>query len=126
MKIPERWMVLIVLIGVVALLSAGCDGAPRERAGNEATAEAADEAAEATGEAAEAAPEADEAAPEPVRITTEQLIDVFAGSNVLLLDVRTPEEIEEEGTVEGYLNIPIDDLETRLDEVPRDRPILTA
>jgi hypothetical protein len=66
------------------------------------------------------------APPEPARIPGEQLVEVFADSSVLLLDVRPPAEIEEVGTVEGYLNIPIDELEGRLDEIPRDRPILTA
>ena len=36
------------------------------------------------------------------------------------------EEIQELGTIEGYLNIPIDQLESRLDEIPRDKTILTA
>ena len=36
------------------------------------------------------------------------------------------DELEERGTVEGYLNIPIEELADRLEEVPRDRPILTA
>ena len=34
--------------------------------------------------------------------------------------------IVERGTVEGYLNIPIEELADRLEEVPRDRAILTA
>jgi rhodanese-related sulfurtransferase len=40
--------------------------------------------------------------------------------------VREPEEIEELGTIEGYVNIPIGELESRLDELPRDKTILTA
>jgi predicted sulfurtransferase len=44
---------------------------------------------------------------------------------VVLLDVREPSELEELGTVQGYVNIPIDQLADRLDELPRDKPILT-
>jgi hypothetical protein len=128
MKTPKRWIALIVLLGIVGFLSAGCRGQAQDTAANEAAREAATEPApEAAAEAAaEPAAGGEETAAEPVRITADQLIDVFAGSDVLLLDVRTPEEIEEQGTVEGYLNIPIEELEARLDEVPRDRPILTA
>ena len=44
----------------------------------------------------------------------------------LLLDVREPSELKELGTLEGYVNIPIGQLEQRLDELPRDRLIVTA
>jgi hypothetical protein len=125
MKTAKLWMALIVLTGVMGFLCAGCQSQPQESATNEPPANAASEPA--TSAAGESAAEAAAGpAGEPVRIPVEQLADVFAGSNVLLLDVRPPEEIEENGTVEGYLNIPIDELEARLDEVPRDRPILTA
>jgi rhodanese-related sulfurtransferase len=40
----------------------------------------------------------------------------------LLLDVRTVEEFTQ-GTLPGAFNIPVDDLRTRLEELPRDRPI---
>ena len=65
-------------------------------------------------------------AEEAPRITADQLAEVFAGTEVFLLDVRRPDELEELGTVEGYTNIPIGELADRLDELPRDRPILTA
>ena len=42
----------------------------------------------------------------------------------LLLDVREPEEFAR-GHVPGAVNLPQADLATRLDEIPRDRPILT-
>ncbi|HJO30116.1 MAG TPA: hypothetical protein QGG30_06490 [Acidobacteriota bacterium] len=48
------------------------------------------------------------------------------GDEVFLLDVRRPSELEEFGMVAGYTNIPIDELADRLNELPRDRPILTA
>lgn len=47
-----------------------------------------------------------------------------AGEDIFLLDVRNPDEIEEHGAIEGYVNIPIDELEGRLAEVPRDKPIV--
>jgi len=40
-----------------------------------------------------------------------------------LLDVRTPGEVAR-GTIPGAVNIPLDDLRTRLDEIPPDKEIL--
>ena len=68
--------------------------------------------------------------PEPVgeeqRVQASEVDDVLADSNVLLLDVREPWELEKFGTREGYVNIPIAELEDRLDELPKDKMILTA
>lgn len=47
-----------------------------------------------------------------------------AGEDITLLDVRTAEELERDGAIEGYLHIPIDELEGRLAEVPREKPIV--
>jgi hypothetical protein len=60
------------------------------------------------------------------RITGGPLAEALADDDVFLLDVRRPDELVELGTVEGYTNIPIEELDGRLDELPRDRPILTA
>ena len=43
--------------------------------------------------------------------------------NQLLLDVRTPAEVQT-GTIPGSINIPVDELRTRLGELPRDRETL--
>ena len=43
--------------------------------------------------------------------------------NQMLLDVRTPGEVEA-GTIPGAVNIPLDDLRGRLDELPRDKEML--
>ena len=55
-----------------------------------------------------------------------EMAAALADEGIFLLDVREPSELEELGTVEGYVNIPIDQLADRLDELPRDKPILTA
>jgi len=41
----------------------------------------------------------------------------------VLLDVRTPEEVEA-GTIPGAVNIPLDELRGRLDELPEDKELL--
>ena len=50
---------------------------------------------------------------------------IEAGEDVYLLDVRNPDELEEHGMIAGAVNIPIDDLEGRIAEVPKDKPIVT-
>ena len=46
-------------------------------------------------------------------------------ANVFYLDVREPKEIAELGSLKGYVNIPIADLQKRMKEVPKDRTIVT-
>jgi hypothetical protein len=49
---------------------------------------------------------------------------ITAGEDIFLLDVRTPEELVQDGAIAGYSHIPIDELEARLAEVPMDKPIV--
>ena len=59
------------------------------------------------------------------KISPEELKQLL-GDKVVFLDVRTPAEIAELGTLKGHLNIPIDDLEKRIAEIPKDKRIITA
>jgi len=47
-------------------------------------------------------------------------------SNVFFLDVREPKEIAELGSLKGYVNIPLGELEKRMKEVPKEKTIITA
>jgi len=46
--------------------------------------------------------------------------------NLFFLDVREPQEIRQLGSIKGYYNIPLAQLERRLGEVPRNKLIITA
>ena len=46
--------------------------------------------------------------------------------DLFFLDVREPNEIEELGSLKGYVNIPVGQVEARLSEIPKDRFIVTA
>ena len=78
-------------------------------------------------ERAEAAPEPapqSEAPTEAARFDSDELkTRIDAGEDVYLLDVRTSEELEETGMIEGAAHIPIDELAARLSEVPKGRPV---
>ena len=63
---------------------------------------------------------------EEMRVKANDIDALFVDGNVVLLDVREPWELEEFGTREGYVNIPLGELEKRLDELPKDKTILTA
>jgi len=60
------------------------------------------------------------------RVKAEEIDSLMADGKVFFLDVREPKEIEELGSYEGYVNIPVTQLEKRLGEVPKDKLILTA
>lgn len=81
---------------------------------------------EAPEPAASTAEEPESTAPaEPTELDVEEVAArLDAGEDITLLDVRTSEELERDGAIEGYLHIPIGDLETRLAEVPKDKPIV--
>ena len=42
--------------------------------------------------------------------------------SVFLLDTRTPYEVMQ-GKIDGFVNIPLDELRERIDEIPKDRPV---
>src|SRR5262249_17487865 len=63
----------------------------------------------------------------PTRIAIDDLKQrVDQGKDLFFLDVREPKEIEELGSLKGFVNIPLGQLESRLSEVPKDRFIVTA
>ena len=63
----------------------------------------------------------------PNRIAIDDLKQrVHQGKDLFFLDVREPREIEELGSLKGYVNIPVGQIEARLNEVPKDRFIVTA
>ena len=63
----------------------------------------------------------------PTRIEIDALKQrIDEGKDLFFLDVREPKELEDLGTLKGYVNIPIGQLEARLNEVPKNRFIVTA
>ncbi len=56
------------------------------------------------------------------QVDVETLLATPASEQDFLLDVRTPQEFES-GHIHGATNIPVDDLRSRLGELPRDRKI---
>ena len=44
--------------------------------------------------------------------------------NQLLLDVRNPGELKSVGFIEGAINIPVDQLRQRMNELPKDKEIV--
>ena len=60
-------------------------------------------------------------------LTTEDLKKlVESNTKFFFLDVREPNELEELGTMKGFVNIPISQVESRLSEIPRDIPVVLA
>jgi hypothetical protein len=60
------------------------------------------------------------------RVEADEIDGYILEKKVFFLDVREPKELEELGTLEGYYNIPLGELEKRLGELPKDQLILTA
>ena len=64
-------------------------------------------------------------APPPKKLTPEEVREMIK-EDIFFLDVREPKELEETGTVKGYVNIPLGQLEARMKEGPKDKRILVA
>ena len=58
------------------------------------------------------------------QVDVETMLAASAGEQTFLLDVRTPQEFAC-GHIPGALNIPVDELRSRLDKLPRNRKIVT-
>ncbi len=59
-------------------------------------------------------------------VTAHRIDEVLRDPKVVLLDVRTAQELADSGTIPGALHIHLGELADRMDEAPIDRPILTT
>ena len=66
------------------------------------------------------------AKPQAPKMAADDVMSLLEKGEVFFLDVREPKELEELGTLEGYVNIPLGQIESRLAEIPRDKAIITA
>ena len=71
-----------------------------------------------------AAPQA--AQPKAQKMASDDVMTLIEKGEVFFLDVREPSELEELGTLEGYVNIPLGQIEKRLNEIPKNKAIITA
>jgi rhodanese-related sulfurtransferase len=61
------------------------------------------------------------------KLNADELKETLANKkDLFFLDVREPRELEQYGSVKGYVNIPLGQLESRLKEIPKDKQIITA
>lgn len=63
---------------------------------------------------------------ENVRQIPAEELKGLLNEKTFFLDVRSAAEIEQLGTLKGYVNIPIEELEKRMGEVPKNKRIITA
>lgn len=66
------------------------------------------------------------AQPNAPKMASDDVMALLEKGEVFFLDVREPKELEELGTLEGYVNIPVGQIEKRLHEIPKDKAIITA
>ena len=66
------------------------------------------------------------AQPQAPKMASDEVMALLEKGEVFFLDVREPNELEELGTLEGYVNIPLGQIEKRLKEIPKDKAIITA
>ena len=61
------------------------------------------------------------------KLSPDELKALIGGSEkFFFLDVREPKELEELGTIRGYVNIPLGEIEKRFSEVPKDTLVVVA
>lgn len=70
--------------------------------------------------------QATQAQPKAQKMSSDEVMERLEKGDVFFLDVREPKELAELGTFEGYVNIPLGQIEKRLSEIPMDKPIITA
>ena len=71
-------------------------------------------------------PAAPSGPPQAPKMASDDVMALLERGDVFFLDVREPSELEELGTLEGYVNIPLGQIEKRLKEIPKDKAIITA
>jgi len=122
-KLYLALIIIIIFVFLSSLITVGCrTGDQKQITEKEAQTE------ESAGEEKASVPaeeKEEEEVPQIIDISPEEVYEIISkGEEFLILDVRTPDEFNE-GHIEGAVLIPVDELERRLDELPKDKPIIT-
>ncbi len=64
--------------------------------------------------------------PQAPKMASDDVMTLIEKGEVFFLDVREPDELEKLGTLDGYVNIPLGQIEKRLSEIHKDKAIITA
>ena len=64
--------------------------------------------------------------PKAPKMASDDVMAVLEKGQVFFLDVREPGELEELGTLDGYVNIPLGQIDQRIKEIPKDKSVITA
>ena len=116
---------MIGLMFGVALVVAGCNETPKQEAAvveQKAPATVAAVAPATPAPAAEAAPVAEAPKATITNIDWNRALEM-SKAGAVLVDVRTPAEVAE-GMAPGAINIPLQEIEQRLSEFPKDKDLL--
>jgi len=108
----SKMMVLSVVLIVIVAIVAGCSGTGSTTA-NEATPKAASTPSST----------ANTTAVSGVDVPIAQALTLWQEKKAVIIDVRTPAEFKE-GHIPGVTNIPLEQLEARIGEVPKDKQVL--
>ena len=66
-------------------------------------------------------------APSVETLSADQFNEVLQSDpDVVVVDVRTPSEIQNDGAIEGSMHIPIAEMDSRYAEVPKDKKVVVA
>ncbi len=66
-------------------------------------------------------------APSVETLSADQLHEMLQNEpDVVFVDVRSAIEIQYDGTVEGFVHIPIEEFEERYSEIPKDKTVIVA
>jgi len=116
--------VLLISLFLISFTGFGCKETGRESATEITDSEQTDTENAALEESEEGTSNAIEVKAEVIPISVERVYEIISNcEDYVILDVRTPEEFNE-GHIEGAMLIPIDTLEGRLNELPKDKPII--
>jgi len=56
-------------------------------------------------------------------VSVDEALQLWQNKEAIIIDVRTPEEYRD-GHIPGVTNIPLDELEQRMNEVPKDKKVV--
>ena len=123
-KLKDKNAIIIIVVFCISLFLISCSFNDYKKDNNSSKSEGVNSSvAEAAQTSVESAKEAGQPA-DIIDLSVDEFYELLNSTNdIFLLDVRTEEEYDE-GHLDNSVLIPLQELELRLNEIPKDKPIL--